>query len=153
MASRFQLREDYATCEYPAWFLALCKEYEIDFNYVKIKWNVWSEVYFSYFCENIYIYQERPHRPHQWLLIVVCVVRGCCPKEIPISHNLKSAFLMFCNHISLVSRDDFLLPACPLVWWMWWEAVVRKWFRRHFYYSRPTHKPLHCFLAADNWPP
>ena len=32
----FQLREDYATCEYPAWFLALCKNYEIDFNYVKI---------------------------------------------------------------------------------------------------------------------
>jgi len=31
-----ELREDYATCEYPAWFLALCKNYEIDFNYVKI---------------------------------------------------------------------------------------------------------------------
>ena len=37
--SRFQLREDYATCEYPAWFLALCDEYEIDFNYVKMKDN------------------------------------------------------------------------------------------------------------------
>merc|ERR1712198_489333 len=30
-----ELREDYGLCEYPAWFLSLCQEYEIDFNYVK----------------------------------------------------------------------------------------------------------------------
>ena len=37
MILTFQLLEDYATCEYPPWFLALCKEYKIDFDYVKNK--------------------------------------------------------------------------------------------------------------------
>ena len=32
----FQLREDYATYEYPAWFLALCKDFGLDFSYVKM---------------------------------------------------------------------------------------------------------------------
>ena len=32
---KFQLREDYAACEYPAWFLTLCKGYEVNFNYIK----------------------------------------------------------------------------------------------------------------------
>jgi len=32
-----ELREDYATYEYSAWFLDLCKEYGLDFNYVKMK--------------------------------------------------------------------------------------------------------------------
>ena len=33
----FQLREDYATYEYPEWFLALCKDFGLDFNYVKMQ--------------------------------------------------------------------------------------------------------------------
>ena len=32
----FQLREDYATYEYPEWFLALCKDFGLDFSYVKM---------------------------------------------------------------------------------------------------------------------
>jgi len=31
-----ELREDYATYEYPEWFLALCKDFGLDFSYVKM---------------------------------------------------------------------------------------------------------------------
>ena len=65
MIVTFQLREDYATCEYPPWFLALCKEYEIDFDYVRMKthWgNVWVWVM---------------NKIHFWK-----VVRGRCPRVI-----------------------------------------------------------------------
>ena len=119
MIPYFQLREDYGLCEYPAWFLSLCQEYEIDFNYVKT------------------------NKTH-WL-------------------SLRESVFFSGN----ISQQATMTSYCPLLWCVWWEAVVQKWFCHQFmpthttttmlyyyyYYFMPTHKPSPLLFSSTQLAP
>ena len=122
MIVTFQLREDYATCEYPPWFLALCKEYEIDFDYVRMKthWgNVWVWV-----MNKIQFWKDDEANSMK----VIILKEGNYPFSWPLKKRLHPP----------ASGNDILQHY--LLWCVWWEAVVQKWFDFMMYFVHSTYK-------------
>ena len=123
----FQLREDYATYEYPAWFLALSNEFELDFNYVKDHWgNVWEK----------YI-------DPQWRLKLICA------SFKPWHHIFSYEKIML--HVNILHGSSLFVMSMKLIsiMWKWNEMCGQKWISHisvEIYISRES---LEIYLKID----